>query len=76
MRRLHLLQEVVVSSAVAAAAAGAASGGFISDRLGRLPALLLADVLFSLGGLVMAASPSVAVLVAGQTKQPHTEESA
>ncbi|KAK9830707.1 hypothetical protein WJX74_003308 [Apatococcus lobatus] len=58
--------EVVVSSAVAAAAAGAALGGIISDRLGRLSALLLADALFSVGGILMAASPSFAVLTAGR----------
>ena len=68
MRRLHLIQEAVVSSAIAAAAGGAASGGFISDRLGRLWALLIADALFGIGGVIMAAAPAVAVLIAGQVQ--------
>ena len=55
-----------MSSAVAGAAVGAAVGGAASDRLGRKPVLLAADVLFALGAALMAAARGVPVLIAGR----------
>ncbi|KAK9819267.1 hypothetical protein WJX81_001189 [Elliptochloris bilobata] len=64
--RLNAVQEIIVSSAVAGAAAGAAVGGAASDRLGRKPVLLAADVLFALGAALMAAAPGLPMLIAGR----------
>lgn len=54
---------VVVSALVVGAAIGALSSGRISDRFGRRPVLLLASVIFIVGTLLAALSPSVPVIV-------------
>lgn len=60
------LQEIIVSMAVAGAIVGAAFGGWVNDRFGRRFALLLADALFFLGAILMAAAPNPSVLVSGR----------
>lgn len=61
-----VLQETIVSMAVAGAIIGAAFGGRVNDRFGRKPAILLADVVFALGAIFMAAATNVAMLIAGR----------
>ena len=45
---------------------GSAIGGWFSDKVGRKKALLVGDVLFTLGALLMAAAGSPNALIAGQ----------
>ena len=47
-----------MSMAVAGAIIGAAFGGWINDRFGRKISILVADVLFFVGAIVMALSPA------------------
>ena len=46
---------------------GSAIGGWLSDKVGRKKALLLGDVLFTLGALLMAAAHSPNALITGQS---------
>ena len=64
--RLVWIQEVIVSAAVLGAGVGSAIGGWFSDKVGRKKALLVGDVLFTLGALLMAAAGSPNALIAGQ----------
>lgn len=66
---LHLygcLQETIVSMALVGAIIGAATGGWINDAFGRKKATLSADVVFTLGSVVMAAAPDAYVLILGR----------
>ncbi|KAK7332407.1 hypothetical protein VNO80_29158 [Phaseolus coccineus] len=60
------LQETIVSMAVAGAIIGAAFGGWMNDKLGRKRSILVADVVFFLGALVMAAAPAPSVIILGR----------
>ncbi|QHO60255.1 putative inositol transporter [Arachis hypogaea] len=60
------LQEAVVSTAIAGAIIGAAIGGWINDKYGRKIAIMLADLLFLLGSVIMAAAPYSAILIVGR----------
>ncbi|XP_057748525.1 probable inositol transporter 2 [Arachis stenosperma] len=60
------LQEAVVSTAIAGAIIGAAIGGWINDKYGRKIAIMLADLLFLLGSVIMAAAPSSVILIVGR----------
>lgn len=55
-----------MSAAVLGAGIGSAIGGWLSDQVGRKKALLLGDVLFTLGALGMAAAQSPNGLITGQ----------
>ncbi|KAL4563464.1 hypothetical protein LXL04_027507 [Taraxacum kok-saghyz] len=61
-----VLQESIVSMALAGAIVGAAIGGWLNDRKGRKFALLVADFLFFIGAILMAAAPNPAVLIVGR----------
>lgn len=61
-----VLQETIVSMAIAGAIVGAAVGGWMSDKFGRKPTILVADLLFSIGALLMAAAPNPPVLIVGR----------
>lgn len=61
-----VLQESIVSMAVAGAIIGAAIGGWLNDRYGRRTAILIADFLFFIGAVIMAAAPNPAVLIVGR----------
>ncbi|CAN6210005.1 unnamed protein product [Urochloa humidicola] len=61
-----VLQETIVSMAVAGAIVGAGAGGWMNDRFGRRPSLLIADLLFLAGSMVMCFAPSPAVIIAGR----------
>lgn len=60
------LQETIVSMALVGAMVGAAAGGWINDVYGRKKATLSADVVFTLGAIVMAAAPNPYVLILGR----------
>ncbi|XP_010499547.1 PREDICTED: probable inositol transporter 2 isoform X2 [Camelina sativa] len=57
---------MIVSMAVAGAIVGAAIGGWANDRFGRRSAILMADFLFLLGAIIMAAAPNPSLLVGGR----------
>lgn len=52
--------------ALVGAMIGAASGGWINDAYGRKKATLVADVVFAVGAVVMAAAPDPYVLILGR----------
>ncbi|CAN1249199.1 Probable inositol transporter 2 [Linum perenne] len=58
--------ESIVSMAVAGAIIGAAVGGWANDKYGRKIALMVADFLFFIGAVIMAASPGPATLIVGR----------
>ncbi|XP_020227147.1 probable inositol transporter 2 [Cajanus cajan] len=60
------LQEAIVSTAIAGAIIGASVGGWINDRFGRKKGIVLADALFFIGSVIMAASPGPAILILGR----------
>ncbi|CAH9072018.1 unnamed protein product [Cuscuta epithymum] len=60
------LQEMIVSMTVAGAVVGAALGGLLSDKIGRKRSILIADVLFFLGAIVMALSPTPWLIIIGR----------
>ncbi|XP_019428866.1 PREDICTED: inositol transporter 1-like [Lupinus angustifolius] len=66
VRHSNFLQETIVSMAVAGAIVGAAGGGWINDAYGRKKATLIADIIFVLGSIVMAAAPDPYVLISGR----------
>ncbi|XP_021895217.1 inositol transporter 4-like [Carica papaya] len=60
------LQELIVSMAVAGAIFGAAIGGWLNDRLGRKISILIADVLFFIGAILMAIAPAPWLIIIGR----------
>ncbi|OWM85496.1 probable inositol transporter 2 [Punica granatum] len=64
--RQTALQESIVSMAVAGAIIGAAIGGWANDKFGRRSAILVADFLFFIGAVIMAAAPNPALLIVGR----------
>lgn len=60
------LQETIVSMAVAGAIVGAAVGGWMNDKWGRRKSILLADVLFFAGAIVMAVSQAPWMIILGR----------
>ncbi|XP_051135008.1 inositol transporter 4-like [Andrographis paniculata] len=59
-------QETIVSMAVAGAIVGAALGGWMNDKYGRKKSILVADILFTIGALVMAASVGPWMIIIGR----------
>ncbi|RDX66102.1 Inositol transporter 1, partial [Mucuna pruriens] len=66
VRNSNFLQETIVGMAIAGAIIGAATGGWINDAYGRKKATLFADVIFTLGAILMAAAPDPYVLILGR----------
>jgi sugar porter (SP) family MFS transporter len=60
------LEGVIVSFLLVGAVVGALSGGPLSDRIGRRPTALLAAVIFGIGALAVAFTPSVGFLIFGR----------
>ncbi|QHO04058.1 probable inositol transporter 2 [Arachis hypogaea] len=60
------LQEAIVSMALAGAIIRASVGGWINDRFGRKKAILIADALFFIGSVIMAAATNPAILIVGR----------
>ncbi|RLM87495.1 hypothetical protein C2845_PM04G09150 [Panicum miliaceum] len=61
-----LQQETIVSTAVAGAIVGTGAGGWMNDRFGRRPSILIADLLFLAGSMVMCFAPAPAVIIVGR----------
>nr|CAD1844189.1 unnamed protein product [Ananas comosus var. bracteatus] len=61
-----VLQETIVSMAVAGAIIGAGLGGWMNDRFGRKPSILIADLLFFIGAIVMAVAPIPGIIILGR----------
>jgi MFS transporter, SP family, solute carrier family 2 (myo-inositol transporter), member 13 len=59
-------KETIVSMAVAGAIIGAALGGWMNDRFGRRPSIIIADILFFFGAIIMAAAPLPWVIIIGR----------
>ncbi len=57
------LQEFVVSAVLVGAVLGAAAGGFLSDRIGRRSSIILAAIIFMIGGLGSAWSSNPTWLI-------------
>jgi len=55
-----------VSTALAGAIIGASVGGWINDRFGRKKAIIIADTLFFIGSVIMAAAINPAILIVGR----------
>jgi MFS transporter, SP family, solute carrier family 2 (myo-inositol transporter), member 13 len=66
VRESNILQETIVSMAIAGAIVGAATGGWINDAYGRKKATLIADVIFIIGAIGMAAAPDPYILIIGR----------
>ncbi len=60
------MTEVITSWVTLGALFGALFAGYLADRLGRKPTILLAAALFVVGAMLEAFSPGTAVLVAGR----------
>jgi SP family myo-inositol transporter-like MFS transporter 13 len=60
------MQETIVSMAVAGAIVGAGFGGWMNDKFGRKPSILIADSLFLAGALIMALAPTPFVIIIGR----------
>ncbi|KAM8890856.1 proton myo-inositol cotransporter-like isoform 2-T2 [Spinachia spinachia] len=61
-----LWQELLVSSTVGAAALSALGGGSLNGWLGRRACILLASLVFSIGGVIMSLAPDKVVLLVGR----------
>ncbi|KAI3469228.1 hypothetical protein Pfo_025891 [Paulownia fortunei] len=61
-----ILKETIVSMAVAGAIIGAALGGWINDSFGRKISILVADVLFFAGAIIMAVAPAPWMIILGR----------
>lgn len=64
--QLKKSQEAIVSTAIAGAILGASVGGWINDRFGRKKGIVIADTLFFIGSVIMAAASSPAILIVGR----------
>ncbi|KAK8646329.1 hypothetical protein V6N13_120121 [Hibiscus sabdariffa] len=60
------LQEAIVSMTVAGAIFGAGLGGWLNDRFGRRISILVADVLFFVGSIVMAVAVAPWMIILGR----------
>ncbi|WCJ28145.1 inositol transporter 4 [Euphorbia peplus] len=64
--RSTFLQELIVSMTVGGAILGAAFGGVGNDKFGRKKTILVADVVFFIGAIVMALAPTYNVIILGR----------
>ncbi|XP_057537775.1 inositol transporter 4 [Amaranthus tricolor] len=66
VQRKTWLQETIVSTAVAGAIIGAGVGGWLNDKIGRKPTIIIADILFFIGALIMASAPAPWMIILGR----------
>ena len=62
----HVWQELVVSVTIGAAAFFAIVGGFLNDRVGRKPTILLASIIFSCGAVLLGCALNREMLLIGR----------
>ena len=56
---------LIVSVTLAGAAIGSLMGG-ISDRIGRKPTIIISDIIFIFGAIIMSLAPTVTILIVGR----------
>jgi len=56
----------IVSIALIGAALGALFSGYFSDKFGRRPVIMVADILFTIGSIIMAIAPTIPILMVGR----------
>ncbi|MED6110707.1 Integrin alpha chain-like protein (Alpha-int1) [Stylosanthes scabra] len=66
VKNSYFLQELIVAMALVGAIFGATIGGYINDALGRKMAIIVADICFVLGSLIMAIAPNPHVIIVGR----------
>ena len=59
-------RSLIVSLALLGAAIGSLFSGILSDKIGRKKVIMIADLVFTLGALVMGFAPTIAVLMIGR----------
>lgn len=59
-------QELIVSVTIGAAAIFALVGGFLNDRLGRRPVIMIASLIFTLGSICMGIAKDKFALLSGR----------
>ncbi|WCJ28146.1 inositol transporter 4 [Euphorbia peplus] len=64
--RSTFLQELIVSMTVGGAILGAAFGGVGNDKFGRKKTILVADIVFFIGAIVMALAPTYKIIILGR----------
>lgn len=52
--------------AIAGAIVGAGTGGFLNDRIGRKPTMIIADILFFIGAIVQALAVAPWMIIIGR----------
>lgn len=57
---------MIVSWALIGAAVGSLFSGSLSDKIGRKPVILLADLLFTIGAILMATAKTIGMLMFGR----------
>lgn len=62
----NMWQEILVSSTVGAAAVSSLIGGYLNGRLGRKICILLASIIFGIGGVILGLAPNKEVLLVGR----------
>lgn len=60
------MQETIVAMAIAGAIFGAGIGGWLNDKVGRRWSILIADILFFFGSIVMAIAPTPLIIILGR----------
>ena len=57
---------MIVSIALLGAAFGALFSGNLSDKIGRKKVIVIADLVFAAGSVIMAVAPSISWLIMGR----------
>ena len=66
MEKSTFLQETIVSMEIMGAIIGATISGWIRDAYGRTLSIVIADLFFILGAIIMAATPDPYVFILGR----------
>lgn len=61
----NLQKELIVSFTMFGAAIGSLTGGVFSDRYGRKPTIIIADIVFTLGALLMSLAGTLTLIIVG-----------